>query len=263
VRGEIYYPPRLDESGDDVRDGTLVMTGTTDAGKSFADPASFATGPSGDWTSNSANCIMGDAFGTTYRWTVADNPRLCDRTPLYCFGVDHATALPIPPTNGRLAFVSHNPFLVGGGVTPDTFCNDEAQRTPWVADHPGPYRALLATSTSPAIAAFSDGLPWIRGDRVPWVLSRADLARGSVLTSLNVDSVGAYQGNFPVWTGANDPASPATADCATWTSTQPTQGPTTAMTGNSTYSGVSFFQSYSQPCSASGNHLYCLQVGTP
>ena len=133
--GRIFTPLRLDERGA-IASG-LVMTGTNAAGR--AEPASDCN----DWSDGATGDAMaGTTEGTTTVWTSVTTIRCSDPARLYCFGVDRvATVAPRPP-NGKLAFLSDDPFTIGGGLAAaDAQCQREATS----AGLPGTFHALLSS----------------------------------------------------------------------------------------------------------------------
>jgi hypothetical protein len=249
LRGQILFPPRVAENGTEVlADHVDVATGTDQFGLRLKRTA-------GDWSSPTEDFDYGTAVATVVDWTnlVVAAPA---GTPshLYCFGVDQDRALPITKATGRTAFVSAAPLSLEGLAAADALCQNEAT----AANLTGAFRALLATRTASAASRFDlSGPPWVRLDGVPWVNDAAALARGELLTALDVDSLGAYVNNR-AWTGAPDPMHAGTFDCDDWATA------TSASTGVLGYTGYAnryFFRADEVPACdfLPAPHVYCLQ----
>jgi hypothetical protein len=247
VGGQVLFPLRLDETGADLGSdrNVLVATGTSTAG--------LAMDTANDWRTTSAACTTGALIATTTVWT-ADGPATpCSDLRLYCLGVDHDASIPLMPPTGRIAFLSASPFMAGPGAVgaADQQCNQEASaaQLPGV----GGYVALLSTATAAATARLSDGA-WDRVDGIPWAMTLVDLARGDVLTTLNVTAGGAYLAGT-VWTGSEAPGTPsAGTDCGGWASAN------ASLMGTYGRAELSdrIFRVVEQSCAMPGR-LYCLQ----
>jgi hypothetical protein len=258
VDGQVYFPPRLDELGNDLTGATgdaAVATGTEGDGTHSVGNTSL------DWTSTTQGYASGDPSATNEEWMGNHGSREGTlEARLYCFGVDHATPLAITPTPGRLAFLSQAPFVPPDEAAADTLCNMEAHNN----GRTGNFVALLSTRSKPAAMLFDLGGPtWVRIDGVPWLERAPELAQGNLLTALNVgfpsgSALPQYVSYALAWTGSVNPgtASPTGAQCCNdWS------GPTsTGTVGWAHYSnGVGFLNS-NAACDGSTNvHLYCLE----
>jgi hypothetical protein len=186
---------------------------------------------------------------------------------LYCFGIDHQLAPPIPTAEGRIAFVSTDSFKLGPGGrgSADAQCASDAT----MHGLPGEphYRAFLATTTSAAADRTRfpiEGGQWIRPDKLPLEATAGDLlTNGQLATPIALGPDGNLTTQvWHLWTGAPNPlVTSATGDdsCVDWTSASSTMSP---IVGTNNDIGPGFFQSSTAVMCAntSGNlRLYCLQ----
>jgi len=207
----VFYPPRLDEMGNDFGNKPLlVATGGSTEGTALGDQCAGYTKAAGD-------LYVGDASSGAYAWShtelVKDGCALPQH--LYCFRSDAPAELTPPGQGGRRVFVSAKPYLIASGSTsnPDTLCQKDADS----AGLPSPTRfvAFLATSTVPAIKLLGNNAgPWKRLDDVVVANQAADFANGKLLAPVNL-GIGGFLPNR-VWTGATDPTAPGTATCNDW-----------------------------------------------
>ncbi|HET6438944.1 MAG TPA: hypothetical protein VFG59_12830 [Anaeromyxobacter sp.] len=213
--GKLMYPPRLDESGNDLGN-VQVVTGTLQNGKSDGGTACgnyTDTGDSGQVTGGTSSSggtmftnYYGQGCGADYH--------------LYCFEVDRVHAVAPPETSGRMAFVTNGHFLPGGGLAAaDQLCADEAGQ----AGLSGSFLAALATTTASIASRFSvSGAPWIRADGIAVAATAADLFSQDftdVDLDMNADGTQRFA-NYVKWSGAttwNDPGTSAST-CSSFTS---------------------------------------------
>jgi hypothetical protein len=253
VNGRIYYPPNVDESGQQVPDVRVaeVATGTWLDG--LRDP--WNTAYCGDWNDSAGSVEAGDAFGGTFLWTASQTKSCSQPLRLYCFGVDDATALAPARVDGRVAFVSYYGVSAGAGVAAaDTLCQTEAG----AHGLPGSYRALLATTYSPAAQRFSTaGAPWVRPDGIPITATAASLSDASLLAPFTQDAGGAYYGARLVWTGATGAADTTTlsSTCSDWTDSVNGAG----LVGRTGTASHVFFYSGSGIACSGAQAVHCLQ----
>jgi hypothetical protein len=257
LSGQILNPLRIDETGTDrspPEDSVFVATGTT------SDGTRSSGGTAGDWITIDPY-VSGNGMATTFEWTNAGVYGPDQKAHLYCFGIDYVQPLPMVHEVGRAAFLSQNPFLSGGGVTAaDTLCQSEAT----MIGLKGTYKALLSTHSASALSRFDLSLaPWVRLDGVPWVKNAQDLARGSFLTSLNVDSGGGYDAllGSGAWTGSNnDITQTLGANCNDWTSNSSALN---GIAGDFDSSSTRFWDAGAtfiiMNCDSPVARLYCLQ----
>jgi hypothetical protein len=248
--GAILFPPRLDESGNDLVSATPVFVATG----SNADGTRAMN--ANDWSSTSTGCATGDANQTTAGWLEGYAPPGNAPAHLYCFGTSYDRPLGIVNEMGRLAFLSHAAFTPGGN-SPDAFCQAEATANRL----PGSYLALLLASASGTASAASRfdlaGPTWIRPDGIPWMTRAGALAQGNLLTALNVDLDGSYRANIWAWTGGTDPTRTVGSNCSDWHSSSNTQ---TGTVGTSTNTNAWFFDNkVPAACDSVIVSLYCLQ----
>jgi hypothetical protein len=244
LNGRILFPARLTADGVDV-----VVT--------FNSETSVVTATSASGTYS--QCSIGDLRRSAFFWTASGQG--CGRPGhLYCLGIDHGTGFTPVKATGKKAFVTHDPFPLGARIEDaDGFCKTQISDP----DPNSVYRALLATTKVPAYKRLNDpGAPWVRLDGIPWVMSYADLSRGSTLSALNVDTSTPPQYLVDdVWTGipiGGDPSSPGDHDCAGWTSAS------SALTGSAGVSHSSAIEQFSSAghethCDARSAHLFCLE----
>jgi len=254
VLGAVLYPPNRDESGNEVPQSALVLTGSDEDGT-----ASYSYSQCGDWATLLNEFTVGGYAhsGGTY-WTFA-GARFCNDGDwyLYCFGVDYCAELDFTPAAGRYAFVSAEPFPVGTDIgDADAQCQSEAT----TAGLPGTYKALLATESASAVSRFNlAGTPWVRTDGVPLVAQAADLATGTLVSALSVNADGVtYEVDEVAWTGATSPDAVGTAEttCESWTNSTDSQE---GSEGHCKSMSLFFSANRSRTCNSTFLHLYCLQ----
>jgi hypothetical protein len=177
-----------------------------------------------------------------------------DCTSMYRFVcVEYARNTPVVETAqpGRVAFVTTTAWSPGVGLSAaDGLCAAEATSH----DLTGSFKALLATSTAPALSRFSlTGPAWVRIDGLPFVDSAMDLANRPVFASFLLRSDGTpalYANAGWVWTGN------ATDNCVDWTTSVPSE---VGATGDaSSAERTQFFANPSYPCDGA-RPLVCLQ----
>jgi hypothetical protein len=173
----IYYPPRLDEHGNDIvavsgdPDDLYVATGSDSSGRHLLDQ------DCGDWSSGGA--YMGGRFDAGHRnWGTAVGVACSISARLLCLGVDYDSPLPAPPpppAEARIVFQAHvaEPPSTPGLAGLDAICEAAA------GGLDGTFRALVPTSTSSAGSRFSaEGGPWYRPDGVMAIADPAAFLAG-------------------------------------------------------------------------------------
>ena len=252
LAGRIFYPPRLDEFGQPSQ-AIGVRTLTTPDG-------SFSTS---NCLSGAGTEIVGSSSGGPGTWTSAGQTSDCVALPIYCFGVDLATAVTVTRATGRSAFVSGAAFSPGGGITAaDGVCATDATAN----GLPGTYLALLASASAPATARFDlAGAPWVRLDGVPVVRRASDIAApGELLAPISVGPDGSYLAGGEMgarawsgtWMNLWDPGTVAST-CGDWT--QAASGPPFPSTyGDVGETNARYYAMGPSDCSLA-RHLYCLQ----
>jgi hypothetical protein len=256
VHGRIYYPPSIDESGQEVPDIGVAEVATGTGSDGVRAPLGWPY--CGDWTDSSAGSVeAGDPFGGSRLWTTSQTKSCTQALRLYCFGVDDAAALtPARVVDGRVAFASYYGVAAGAGVAgADTLCQTEAG----AHGLPGSYRALVATQFSRAVERFSTaGAPWVRPDGIPITATATSLSDvTTLLAPVTQTADGVYFGGGYVWTGATGVTAFATSasNCSDWMDSVNGAG-MVGMTG--TASQLYFYAGMSVACSG-GLRVYCLQ----
>lgn len=215
VLGAIFYPPVLDETGAHVG-AVSVMTGTGGSGTRSDRCAG--------WTDTTAKdrYLIGQADSGFDRWT-DDGLAACDiPNRVYCFGVDRVEEVTFTPVEGRRAFISESPLAANLGLDGfDEACAASAQN----AGLDGSFKALIATTTAPALARFDlDGAPWVNTLGVPLTLEDAPLANVIRLDAHIGFLAGGVAIDAAVWSGAEAIGLTATSrSCLDWTTLDPTE----------------------------------------
>jgi len=258
LNSKFFYPPRLDESGNDLGADPQVMTGTSSEGQ-VGTGAGHTT--CGDLTSNvddGSYLIGGYASANTVLFTDAIGiPCGYPSARIYCFGVDRQAQVGVTPVAGRRAFTTIAGWPPGAGIAAaDSLCQSEAS----AANLPGTYKALLAQAGSSAASRFSTtGLPWIRSDGIPLASTASAFLTGSVFdVPPNMSADGSVTFGFRgIWGGATTPstAGSSASTCSNWLSASGTGAQGAAGdTGAATFFGQWPIESCSY-----GFSLVCLQ----
>jgi hypothetical protein len=240
----VFYPPRIDETGSDVGMGQQVATGTNELGVDQSGGDCF------NYTDPTYPIHWGLADSGPGLWTNAGVNSDCTTSMrLYCFGVDHLTALPALPVTGKRMFVSKPTMLNVGLSTLDAACNSEAT----IAGLTGTFVALLATTTQDALT-HAGGLqanPWVRLDGVEvtkdFMQFSAPPALGTGDSYLNID----------VATGAmasNTLATAGSGNCTNWSGSG-----TYTDYGQSTHSWAKAFNAGNMMNCGSAQAVYCVE----
>lgn len=249
--GRMYYPPRVDEGGNEVPPGTLVMTGSRGDGTVEGHAAN-------DWTTGGMDVGLGVAGSGSFAWLGYGYSTQQMPLRIYCFGVGGhmRVAPPVAATPHRKAFVTRQGFdPLRGLAGADAHCATEAAG----AGLAGTWRALLATSAATAASRLdTTGPPWARTDGVMVVEKASDLIQGKLVAPLNVSADGLEHSSYSAWTGAETPDHRADANCKDWSSGLRTD---TATAGASMHTDAQWFGGYrsSTPCDFVMAKLYCLQ----
>jgi hypothetical protein len=250
--GKIFYPPNLDELGNNV--GQVVgMTNTTIGGvvhpNSGGDCAGFtstaATGTGGGYTTASSYMFQNYTY-----------PACSTGGRLYCFGVDRSATVSAPPVaNSRKAF--ERLWTPGGGIaSADAACQSDAT----AAGLSGTYRALLATNGASALSRFNlSGAPWVRVDNAVILPTAQAWSTATTFdTGPNLTANGQTNwGNYMHWGGAPDmnTAGTAASTCNNWTDTT-----MTAMRGSTgTIMVATSWTSSTYQCNFASATITCLQ----
>jgi hypothetical protein len=246
--GRIFNPLSLDEHG--TRTSGLVVTGTA------VDGRGDATLDCGDWNDTAqATAIAGTTDGTTGVWTSFTTIPCSREARLYCFGVDRVATVSVPPPRGKLAFLSDDSFVVGGGLdAADAQCQREAT----AARLPGTFRAFLSApgATASSRVQANLGTVWWRVDGVALNPGGEDsfFDATAMLAPLNVTSRKRYM-DANVFTGASDADSPGddAQTCGSWASGSG------ATVGRANYIPWWFTTGGVEPCTSSTSDIYCFQ----
>jgi hypothetical protein len=210
----VYYPPRINELGNDVGPAhMLVATGGNPGGSTVGSYCNDYNG--------SGALSAGDAIAGSGTW--ADNqvmPNGClTALRLYCFRTD---LLPVditpPPVPGRHVFVTASAWQPSGNIAKaDAFCQTDAK----AAGLPNynTFVALLATSTASMLSRLhTGGAPWKRVDDVFAFRSPDDLVASNLLAPIDLVADGSFYSDFNFWSGASRPESASSGDvsCQDW-----------------------------------------------
>lgn len=246
--GRIFNPLSLDEHG--MRTSDFVFTGTG------VDGHGDAALDCDDWNGAATGmAIAGTTDGTTGVWTNAATIACSRQARLYCFGVDHVTAVAPPPPRGKLAFLTNDPFTVGGGLAA---ADDQCRREAAAAQLSGTFRALLAApgATASSRVQANLGAVWSRLDGVPLDAGGGNdvLDVATMLAPLNVTSQKRYM-DAAVLTGAMKPGDPGddAETCGGWVAGS------TATAGRASYMTSWFDSGLAEACASSTADIYCFQ----
>jgi hypothetical protein len=246
--GVFWYPPRIDEHGNDVGE-VRVITGT----KGDGTPDSFdCTALSGG---TAEGIQTGSSSSTHRRWTYDQQLATCaSQNHLYCFQTD--LQVPVKPVAvaGRKAFLS-SPWVPNGNLSgADTQCMADATTAGVV----GEFQALLSTSFATAASRFNgSGLPWVRVDGVALAPTAAAVLAGTLDTTLEVDAAGLNVDDDVVWTGVSSSSPPGTLGtntCTDWAATTGNGGMGLVHQSSDRWFGFSV-----SSCTTTTNRLYCLE----
>ena len=255
VEGKMFYPMRINESGDDVLD-VRVLTGTQNG--VFASTGISCV----DYTANVAGFVRtGASAAHGGNWSAFGAMQCSSTAPLYCFGIDRSASVQIAPLPARrIAFVTEAQWPHGAaGITgADALCAAEASS----AGLQGTFKAFLATTTGSAASRFDpDGLPWGRVDGALLAPTGTLALNGASWdTAPGVSADGTeYQSNIGVWSGAPNPTTVGTvgSTCSNWTSGGGIAG-MGGRAGFSTFNGLMGNDTMIE-CDSTIYHVVCLQ----
>jgi hypothetical protein len=253
----VYYPPRLDEMGNDFGNlSLLVATGGNTDGTSVGTQC-------GDYKDLAGDLYVGDASSGSHAWSYSKIvPGGCGSPfHLYCFRSDVGLEIAPPPQDGRRIFISSKPYVMTstGTSNPTVFCQKEADAA-GLPDATS-FVAFVATGSTPAIKLLkTEGPPWKRLDEVVVAGQVSDFTGGKLLAPVNVGPSGMTYLPNRVWTGGTDPSAPGTATCNDWKSGMTGQS---ALVGDSRTTAVPPWFSLGDtglvPCNDTNTHLMCIQ----
>ncbi|HSN24670.1 MAG TPA: hypothetical protein VLT45_00245 [Kofleriaceae bacterium] len=247
VQGNVWYPLRLTETGEDVGAGSAadltVVTGTN------ADGTTGST-TCGDFTTATIQGVSaGLADNAPYGWSSNMGAACTSSVRLYCFGVDRVEPVSLTPESTRRAFITLDAYPIGGGIA----ALDQACAVDATSFHlTGTFKAAVATTTQSALSRFAPGAPWVRPDGVTAIDSS-----GSIVTPIELDGGGGNEQVGVAWAGAPSliAKSPTSAaSCYDWTRADGTLG----LTGNYSRSAGEAFGGIPNTCN-NMMHVYCLQ----
>lgn len=247
--GQIFNPLNVNETNKLATGTVTVWTGTTRTG--VVDQSTCL-----NWTSRDAGQGggTGRVQGGPISWTARSTSGCDSARRLFCFQTDHTTPLVVTPAVGKRAFLSVGNFTPGAGIdAADQICTAEAL----AAGMPGTYKALLATTTTAAVARFPLAPLYVRPDGIA-VGTGAQLAGGEGLMSgIWQNAFGTYGNNNPAWTGAATPSAVGTAGstCNDWTSTASNSG----IGGATTLADATWWSSFTNGSCTQAFKVYCLQ----
>jgi Divergent InlB B-repeat domain len=251
----VYYPPRLDENGNDLGNTTIyVATGSNQDG-------SYLGAQCADYTSPTGSIYVGNAAAGSLEWSMTElHSDGCSRSyHLYCFRTDDQSAdLTPPPQPGRRVFISQKAFTPSTATSPDQACQTEAASANLT--NPAGFIAFVATTTAAALQRLSaTGSPWKRTDDVMVVRQLSDFGAGKLLAPLDLGPDGVSYTTSQVWTGASNPTVQAGANCGDWTSNAAsTQGMIGAPSSSAAPDWFSF-GGLATPCNDTNTHLICIE----
>jgi hypothetical protein len=265
-----WYPPRLDEKGNDLGvaanvDGSWIAaaTGTGQDGNAFGLQQNC-----NDWTSsaNSTNLGVGNAAGggSAFTYGGSYSSSACDQQfRIYCMGTDYYTPVTVTRQTGRVAFMSKGTFDLSTGIAgADTICKNEAKAAGLSNGTTPAFLSLLATTTASAASRFADGMTWVRPDGIPVVDKATDLLGGTafLVAPIVVSADGSGYDTQSTATGATNVTAAGTAatTCNNWsnktTSFQVTTGYASSSINPAFFGGITYFT-----CDQTFLRVYCLQ----
>lgn len=253
----VYYPPRIDELGNDIGPGhVMVATGGNQDGTTFGVQCA-------DYASTSGDLYVGDAIAGSGYWAYNQlNPNGCSSAfRLYCFRTDLTGDIKPAPLPGRHVFVTAAGWSPSGNITnADAFCRADA--TAAGLANASTFVALLATSTAWAASRLTTGgTAWKRVDDVFVFNSPSDFGASKLLAPFGLVADGSLYSNFAFWSGASGPGMVSSGDvsCQDWSTSATTAH---GLYGNAILSGgPDWFSSASNTdsCDQAGVHLLCAE----
>jgi hypothetical protein len=253
-KGVIYYPPRVDEAGNDLGPKRIpVVTGSTGSGMNFGVQC-------GGYMQTAGSAYIGLAAAGSFYWSYneLDSQGCQDSLHLYCFRTDLSATVTITTlTPAHHLFISDLAVKpVGGLAGLDAECIADAKAA-GLANFTT-YVALLATSTKPALSRINATTgPWKRFDEVVVAATTADLGIGNLIAPIDVAADGVTYKNPSVWTGAVDPMTAGDATCTDWTS------PANTVRGRYGYPNAAstpdWFSSGQVTCDQAGMYVICAE----
>lgn len=253
----VYYPPRINELGDDVGPAhVLVATGGNPGGSTIG---SYCNDYNGSGSLYAGDAIAGSG---TWAYTQAIANGCLTALRLYCFRTD-LLPVDITPASvpGRRVFVTASAWQPSGNIAKaDAFCQTDAK----LAGLPNfnTFVALLATSTTSMLSRLhTGGAPWKRVDDVFAFRSPDDLVANNLLAPIDLVADGSLYGDFNFWSGAGRPESASLGDvsCQDWSNSSAMAH---GLYGNANLSGgPDWFSNSSNTftCDKTDVHLLCAE----
>lgn len=243
-RGTVFHPPALTARG--LFGPSLVWTGTGSGGQLGDNCQGWSTGTTG---------IAGTSAGGSYRWT-EDGALACTNSgAMVCLGTTNSNdlAIPPPPMNARIIFVTSMAYPPSGGVTANQHCIDEAQNAGFTG---GGWKALLAQGANVGAADLpNDNEPIYRPDGVLVAAHSFELRSGAPpLAPIEVSADLRHIDDL-VWTGSNTPTDAASGkSCSDWMSNA-----SSAVVGRSTVADNRWWNELMLVQCDQMAHLYCFR----
>jgi len=245
-----------------------LATGTTLAG------VNSGSQNCSNWSSGifSSKALVGDAIGTTDRWTDAQVVNCSSPMRILCIEAGAGLPLPAPPVSThRQMFVStstgtgqFSSWVLSAGangvVAADNICVAEA--TGARLYRPDTFKAYLSdnTPTHPqnAIDRFHVDGPWERADGMLFAHGLSELATATSVRPPNVTAYGQYLGGMVyAWTGS-DSGSADVDTCSDPANNSWNSVSGLGFTGPVSGSGITLYDSTPDLCSHATHPLYCL-----
>jgi hypothetical protein len=253
----VYYPPRINEMGNDVGPAhVLVATGGNPGGSTVG---SYCNDYNGGGTLSAGDAIAGSG---AWAYTQTMNNGCLTSLRLYCFRTDLRPIDIIPPVSqGRRVFVTASAWTPSGNMAKaDAYCQTDAKAAG--LPNSNTFVALLATSTTSMVSRLhTGGAPWKRADDVLAFRSPDDLVAGNLLAPVDQVADGSLYGDFNFWSGASRPelASSGDVSCQDWSSSSAMAH---SLYGNANLSGGPDWFSNSPntfTCDKADVHLLCAE----
>jgi len=262
-KNRVFYPPRLDESGNDVGASPWVMTNTNPDGTGYVGAGYSSCSDFNSNTDNGTYLLCGVASFSDVTFTSNYGAGCSSQGRIYCLGVDRQAQVAVVPAQGRHAFMTLGFLPPGKGISSaDALCQSEAT----TAGLSGTYLALLPQMIAgyqySAASRFSTSGPtWVRADGIAITQTAAAFFTTSffdVPPNLTADGVYRFGPEY-AWTGAATPTSTATdaTDCANWTSSSSSSTAVVGFAGDT--NTKAYFNAITSSCDNAWMRITCLQ----
>jgi hypothetical protein len=206
----VLNPPVLDEYGQEVLE--VAFTGTSADGTASGNDC-------GGWQRTDLMATVGSSSSGPGEFLESALRRCDNPAHIYCARHTFTTPLLPKPSAGKLVFLSSRRWTPGRGIgDADAFCDGLKPASHALAN----FKALLATSTSPASSRVQLAATYVREDGQV-VGTGAELAHSLALgTGIWQDADGHYPAHYVyVWTGSQAPGVVGTmaSTCGDWNAT--------------------------------------------